>query len=560
MRYIKLFEAFKSNKLSKTLKFVDTNSRRNFLDYLKGIGSSIDFPISEYSDDLFEYLPFQKALKKNVEIEDPKKIPCPYESEWIPGEFCTDGKVKRTWGSHIRTIECPRCGGKGYLEPKIKTEVGLLKFWFDKDGNFIRLTGTDGKNRSITSKWDIPTSQLSKSIDDYEVIDEIGWRKVKELKTGSVVEIQFYPSSEPVIAYVVQIPQWGNKRAYVFQDQRSGDSPNRSLSQDGYSFGRYSWVIGNSNDMYGKAKLLKPKGIEKVTVDNYGINSKVDFGYYGISLPPNSSVTNLDLKDAHFAIILDLKKLKQKEFKKKSIMQSDREEQKKGVLAFQSNEEIRKENFDRYLDKLIDTYDLDAGVKNIKRIIQIGLSNKPLYFITTDKNFYLIESMITNLYNIITVDEDYRKDSLKRDINYNIKRIYKETEGAKKIINASIDKLNKRFAEENKDDVNELTKMRKEMFDKWESINNKLFEKIKNFNTDSIAETEISWGKILTIRRFLQTNSDFLGLTNLRFLKNTAYYGMQGYDMYKQLFDIGDHNYKETLSELLEFEKLIDSI
>ena len=104
LKYLKLFEAFESTKLSKTLGFIDSRSRKDFLYLLDYISSNLDFPKSEFSDDLFEYLPFNKALRKNAELKKDVKIPCDYESPWIPGEFCKKGKVKRTWGSHTRII------------------------------------------------------------------------------------------------------------------------------------------------------------------------------------------------------------------------------------------------------------------------------------------------------------------------------------------------------------------------------------------------------------------------------------------------------------------------
>lgn len=60
LKYIKLFEAFESVKLSKTLKFIDKDYRSNFLSKIKSLCDSMDFPLSEISDDLFEYLPYRK--------------------------------------------------------------------------------------------------------------------------------------------------------------------------------------------------------------------------------------------------------------------------------------------------------------------------------------------------------------------------------------------------------------------------------------------------------------------------------------------------------------------
>ena len=146
MKYLVLFEAFESNTLSKTLKFIDKDSQSTFKYWLSEIGKILDFPISEFSDDLFEYLPYNKALKKQPSDHKETIIPCDYESQWIPGEFCNEGRVKRTWGNHKRTVKCPKCDGKGTLSYREEDNrvPRLIKFWFNKDGEFTIASATNG--------------------------------------------------------------------------------------------------------------------------------------------------------------------------------------------------------------------------------------------------------------------------------------------------------------------------------------------------------------------------------------------------------------------------------
>ena len=147
LKHIKLFEAFESVKLGKTLSFINSSDKSTFIDILKRIAKNYDFPISKFNDDMFQYLPFKSALRKNVDPPKPtEREVCKRESDWIPGEFCQGGRVKRTWGAHTRMTECPGCGGTGFKpEKKVAPEVQLLKFWFDKDGNYVTVTGCDGQ-------------------------------------------------------------------------------------------------------------------------------------------------------------------------------------------------------------------------------------------------------------------------------------------------------------------------------------------------------------------------------------------------------------------------------
>lgn len=68
LKYIKLFEAFESIKLTKILGYINQESKRGFIQKLESISRQYDFPMSNFSDDMFQYLPFKKAL--NVKLEE----------------------------------------------------------------------------------------------------------------------------------------------------------------------------------------------------------------------------------------------------------------------------------------------------------------------------------------------------------------------------------------------------------------------------------------------------------------------------------------------------------
>lgn len=64
LKHIQLFEAFDSKVLSKTLGYIkDPNDKEKFFNQIKRVCKIIDYPLSELSDDYFEYLPYKKALK-----------------------------------------------------------------------------------------------------------------------------------------------------------------------------------------------------------------------------------------------------------------------------------------------------------------------------------------------------------------------------------------------------------------------------------------------------------------------------------------------------------------
>lgn len=555
LKYLKLFEAFESTKLSKTLGFIDKRSRENFLYQLTNISTNLDFPMSEFSDDLFEYLPFNKALKRNVELIEDKEIPCDNESDWIPGEFCKDGKIKRTWGSHTRMVECPKCGGKGHLLQKASNPIRLIKFWFDKDGKYIITTGSDGKKRQGERPWGKPASQFSKDISDYEKIGELSGREVAKLPTGSVVFAELVRHRDPVICYVVKYNLWGDPRVFLFQDEFSGDRC--PVPQDGYDFGKRSWKVMNNSDI-NKATLLKPKDFEEKE-NFYLYNSELEIHSYSFKLIDKSIEDRLNKAD--FAIILDWEKLKSKEFKNVSSFKSERSERKKGALKLRSDESIRKENLERYTNKLIQSYDLDDSLKNIKRIISVGLSSRPLDFISSKKNFGNIEELITQFYNAGIEENEITKKSIKSNITYYLRQIYEQSRISSNYIKDNIKKGEEILQSKKGTETYETMKKSFDIWEKWNELNKKLSDKIKSFEPNSIEELEINWGKILTISNILSSRYRYPNLDKLKGV--SSYIIRRDYDLYHELKDYIERSISEEqkyYEELKKLENVIDRL
>ena len=131
LKYIKLFEAFDSIQISKTLKFVKKEDKPEFMKALKSITKGIDAPLSALNDKNFQYLPYKKAIAIKTDSDKVKCSNCNGE-----------GKISKTWGSSIRRVNCPTCNGAGLVDPKPKLKY--FKFWFNSDGSFIGTTAIDG--------------------------------------------------------------------------------------------------------------------------------------------------------------------------------------------------------------------------------------------------------------------------------------------------------------------------------------------------------------------------------------------------------------------------------
>jgi len=188
LKYLRLFEAFESIKLSKTLKFVNKESKNEFLTILKKIANSIDFPISKFSDEYFQYLPFKKALDLNFSYEDK---PCDATSRQafpefaVEGAVCSGGMIDRKWGRSVRQTKCPICNGTG-VKKKDTYDLKWIKFWFDKDGKYITVSGTDGKIRGQYSTSMMRTLSGPKADELDDKIDPYTWNAPLTYRYGNI--------------------------------------------------------------------------------------------------------------------------------------------------------------------------------------------------------------------------------------------------------------------------------------------------------------------------------------------------------------------------------------
>lgn len=138
MKYLKLFEAFDSLKISKTLDFIDKTHRDKFISDLKSVCNYIDYPLSKLSDEDLHYLPYQKAY---------------------------------------------------YLSSDVDKSV--IKFWFNKDGNYI--------NKTIVSNSAPDLDKLpSDDISDYKIVsDELSISYIRNLEEGTLVYMSCSSGSGP---------------------------------------------------------------------------------------------------------------------------------------------------------------------------------------------------------------------------------------------------------------------------------------------------------------------------------------------------------------------------
>jgi hypothetical protein len=220
MKYIKLFEAFQSIILSKTLGYLDKESKSKFLDHVKKICGEVDFPLSKLSDDYFQYLPFRKAL----EIIEP-------ENEGL-----------------------------------------IWKYWLNTDGKLIEISKTDGKKSNPTAE----ENDILKVDNIYYDRDE--YLKYVNPKSGDWIWFKKYSSAEWRLGKVFRRPFededhddfiWFLNTYHDGSKPRGEDEFGNNWSDYGY---KYSWGLYD-DDFYAISKGIAKEKDDKI---DYKVYNKVD--------------------------------------------------------------------------------------------------------------------------------------------------------------------------------------------------------------------------------------------------------------------------------------------
>jgi hypothetical protein len=381
MKYLKLWEAFKSEILSKTMAFLSESGKKKFMNELKDITNYISYPLSELSDEYFQKLNFDKALKLNFNEEDSvcdATSDRSYPDQGVPGAICDKGMVDRKWGRGVRKAQCTVCGGTG-IKPVLNANPKWIKFWFDKNGNYITKSAVDGVIRLMRAG--VVKDKATNVV--YNKVSEISFAsQFINFPTGTKFWINI--NREDTIATLFK----EDGKCYMIQDVSSGSVPNGTEWQ---RFGSLSWIIRTDSDFRGKAYLLKEKtdddSLEKEP-NPYTWNAKLDLNRRTMSCTDYPSLEE-ELKSASFAIVLNVLDLYKSEYKTLASTKKEREESKSGSLALMTDEQIRYANAQKYLKEISKRIQISSDLTNLKRgVTKIIGSN----FV----GFYIFNPTMTN--------------------------------------------------------------------------------------------------------------------------------------------------------------------
>jgi hypothetical protein len=493
MKYIKLYEAFESDKLSKTIGFIEgKEDKKRFLEDIKKICNQIDYPYSKLSDDNFQYLPYKAALNVNAIATD---IPCDATSQRafpeyaVAGEVCNGGKIVRMWGTRRREVVCPICNGTGVK--KNKPEMKWIKFWFSSEGKYIATTAVDGHIRKGSFKGGSSGYTGSLNISDY---NQVGVVSRGDLKNGDVALITINDRS--TVCYIYKNRDY----TYAIQEYHAGNSPS---GQEWRNFGPRSWVIQSSGDYRGEIILLKSKLAKEEVIetepDPITWNVVVSTSRYG-GFDISTKDVEDTIKDAHFAIVMDFGKIKTSEFKTKSLIKGEREESREGASALMSDDDIRKENLKRYIEKISKSVDLSKGFSDITRILpRIFGGRLSIVYAMRGRNFDDFNYIIDDIFKFMKSTTDSDKLRWSNEATGSLNDVYKSNISNNKRYNNHLEFTRKEIERNNKSEYGKL-------LDKLMELSSKINTSILQKPVESLEDLELAYRKMKTLRDILRSD------------------------------------------------------
>lgn len=472
MKYLKLFEKFESLKLSKTLSFLKDKS--GFISELKSISGIKDIPLSNFTDDMFQYMPFKKALKF-------LKKPDPEICQTCSGE----GKYRRPWGKGTRLVKCSDCDSTGKISPTSST-ISHLKFWFSSEGQYVGKTCTTGEvyvRSSIKSDGKEYTKGPTFTCREFT-------NNQSRFETGDKVWIEL--NYRMVVATIFKQDNY----IFFIQNESSYGEPNGT---DWKKYGSRSYML---------SYLPSSRIITTLRPKEDGYSDPKDYNFWVTSrfVPNKEESIDSIINKADFALILDMSKIPNTGGLKS--LKDKREGQKNGILG--KDDEIRKINIRRYLSKLSQSFKISDDLLSISRIpSRIFGRNRSVFFIYSGEFLSLYSSIITNYYtalkylklgdehnftyyeNIIKsqLDKGYNKILVKNEyLNNNIIEVKKAIEGSG-VVNSS----------ERKELVNEFISL-------IENLGVIINSKILSQNLETIFDMEVSYQKISSLMNIMTSD------------------------------------------------------
>lgn len=548
MKYLKLFEAFEAQALSKVIKFltkeVGKKSSNEFKNKLKNIMAIYDIPLDKIKESNVKYLNKKQAIK-------------------------------------IDNLE----------EVGNKFDIYCIKFWFSLESGFIGYTGV-GNTKINFENW-----KKRYTSNDYESRNnepfnnhELDYIKTElDLTTGLLIPIdgeQFsydelqigdevvaiWNSDESEIDKLALAKIWRERdEIWAIQDVSSGGGVNSDeLEVNGEmvsyrDWGRYSWSLSNvyspgsdhkklhryiRNDEPISIKRVKEEKEEKEEISIYDFNLPISRSGVLDDWDNNYSINSFEsMDDSDFCVVFYIDDMlnpdKSEFYETPSDIKKQRVESRKGATKLISDDEIKKINIKRYLQAAVAKMGIKKDIselQNLQNIIKNATCGEfALYSLYTDiPSLDFINDFskqITNLLN--DEDKEYYIDR--------ISNIYRNSTDSKSGANdrykQTMDVISKCDDEETKKFIDELMK-----------ISNYIKSYFDSQNIQTVEDLRMVYYKLKSIRNVIL--DDEFKFTNYRDLISELFYPSDAKRVCERLKSKRENGGQVINDELKDYKRL----
>lgn len=474
MKYLKMYEAFKSNVLSNVIKHVKKKIGKSnidmFIKALNTIQSIYEFPIDKIETSDLKYLTAKKALKIK------------------PAEDTVYYNNQRIY---------------------------KIKFWFSIEKGYLFTTGVGDYKKSKTDGFtDREMDYIKNNLGIKKgTLTKIGRKDYGKLNTGDkVIGFLDTRSLRNLCLFTIYID---NGELYAIQNTRSGSSPRDYGDNEWTQYGEYAWILGHpdypNGDHTGLFRYTEDD--TDIDADDEDVNLRSD-----LQLQRDGSLnrsSEFDFQKADFAIVLDINNIFKKGFEKVTDTRSKRKENRKGATKFMTNDEIKSMNIERYLVGILDK----MGIKGDIEVNKINNLQKFANLVTLDKfAFYSIYNNSPSIENLFEISKTtYTLIEEKEEYYYHrLVDIYKKLKRATPEIKK--DYINYREIINN----GEIESL-KEVFNKIDNISMLINEIIKSNNINTIHDLNIMYHRVKYIQNILRDYTLKLSRTSSSLIRSFTY-------------------------------------
>ena len=532
MKYILLFEAFKSELLTGVFGHLSNSAKKDFKDELVRLSEKLDFPMSELSDDLFQYVPNVGDKAKDIGTEDDRKDDTIFKFWFdVKGNFITKSVVRENKGLNKDAYKVVKTYGSIEVI-KDAAESGEInsgdKFWINLENGHVLATA---------------------------LIERL-WKENGELKSTNIFMIQDSNDGNPPDSpgYVASYSNTSIESEETESDGTVTFNFTNGVTFNTYpdwkSWGKYSWMLAHRNDFRGVAeKLEKDKSLVLKKKANFIFDK-----YWNVGVKSFDE----EIKVANFAIVLDYEKMKSKDYKKRGETRKERSELKSGIISKERYEEIKSININRYLKELSKSIKVDSDLKNLDTIFWKLFRKKLLL---TDVLFELdsiseFDRTITRIAHFLSEKEYDKKMSEERTqfllggISDPIKRTYES--GTNRAVEFSNSEISIRNYLRVESEFPEIKEKVLEFVNKYLKLVDDFAEKISTLPKETIEDYEIILLKFKSIYGLFnrQTYGDFRTL-----MRNILDWQKKFYNNYNIVDNVRNqsgNNEQERIDKYLE--------